>query len=793
MANLEEIWKKNLENLLTKAEQGNESAVGALYKHYYPVLKKLAEEQGGTEEDVQETFTYVFSNLKHLQEKSEFEIYVKQSLQTVLDRKKPAAPAEEEQPAKKNRKALIGALVAALLVGSAAGIHFYGIPALRKMRDNRTAEKQEEKTAEPETPKPETPKPESTEKPQTVINGADTVKGEGVMTHAGYASAGLDEEVTVETYIQGRQSWWNGSARFYTQDAEGGYFIYNMPCTEEEYRKLTPGTKIRVHGYKTEWAGETEIDEGASWEILEGSYIAEPVDVTNMLGTAELISRQNMKVSIKGMTAEAVNDAGDAFLYNWDGSGSEGDDLYFNVSKDGLYYTFIVESNLTGPDTDVYQAVKKLRAGDVIDLEGFLYWYEGPQTHVTSVSVVSHTAAEEKKEPVRSVIWAEAPGITFDEFSVIEMYTEGRPGRNEKIGYPMEWDNYADGTGLGAGLVMFREGRVLKITSFDRQNTVREVNMGNDEGLPDYSAILGFVMGASSTEVLYGQIFWMFSRDLTSAQRIYTGGIGGDFEFSYYDSETNRIMKLTDGTGPAINPDGGQVLTIGYAQLDDGTYHEILYVADDQGYVYDQREENDPHLFVNGYYVVSNQQGNLYGLKRISSGEAVTEPIYEDIKYFEDGYCPVKKNGKWGFVDEQGNEVTDFIWDDVTSLYQGKCYVQVNGVYGILDLKQTLDAGIPVTVESVYGSAGNLPQGQPKAELTGPIGTLTVLAESIPCSDGPTGDYSTQTGEAKAGMQFEVYEFAFNDFEDIDQTWYRIGKDQWIPDGGGQWLSYTAY
>lgn len=87
------------------------------------------------------------------------------------------------------------------------------------------------------------------------------------------------------------------------------------------------------------------------------------------------------------MTVEAANDAGDAFLYKWDGSGTEGDDLYFNVSLDGNTYTFTVESYLCDKDSDVYKAVQNLKVGDVVDMEGFLYWYEGVNPHITSVSV----------------------------------------------------------------------------------------------------------------------------------------------------------------------------------------------------------------------------------------------------------------------------------------------------------------------------------------------------------------------------------------------------------------------
>ncbi len=140
-------------------------------------------------------------------------------------------------------------------------------------------------------------------------------------------------------------------------------------------------------GYKTEWSGEVEVAEGATIEILDGNYVAPITDVTDLLGKDELIDHQNEFVSFKGMTVEAADDSGAAFLYNWDGSGEDGSDLYFNVSKDGQTYTFTVESYLCDSSTDVYQAVKGLNVGDTVDMEGYLYWYEGVNPHITSVSV----------------------------------------------------------------------------------------------------------------------------------------------------------------------------------------------------------------------------------------------------------------------------------------------------------------------------------------------------------------------------------------------------------------------
>jgi len=216
------------------------------------------------------------------------------------------------------------------------------------------------------------------------------VKSEGVMTYEEYAAAAVDTEVVIETYVQAKQSWWEDKATLYTQDKDGAYFIYELPCSEEDYEKLTPGTKIKVTGYKAEWSGEFEIID-AEYEILEGNYVAEAEDVTALLGKDELIDKQNMFVSFKGMTVEAAgkDDSGNdvPFLYSYDGSGQEGDDLYFNVSLDGQTYTFVVESYLCDKDTDVYKAVKELKIGDTVDMEGFLYWYEGVNPHITSISV----------------------------------------------------------------------------------------------------------------------------------------------------------------------------------------------------------------------------------------------------------------------------------------------------------------------------------------------------------------------------------------------------------------------
>ncbi len=198
-----------------------------------------------------------------------------------------------------------------------------------------------------------------------------------VMTYEEYVAAELDAPVVIEAYVQGKQSWWDNKATVYTQDQDGAYFLYEMACSEEDYALLENGTKIRVSGFKAEWAGEVEIVD-ATFEIVEGAqaYIATPVDATAWLGTDELIKHQNELVYFTGLTVEEITFKNEG-----------GDDIYVKLSKDGQTYDFCVEYYLTGEDTEVYQAVSALNTGDVIDVTGFLYWYEGVNTHITSITV----------------------------------------------------------------------------------------------------------------------------------------------------------------------------------------------------------------------------------------------------------------------------------------------------------------------------------------------------------------------------------------------------------------------
>ncbi len=207
---------------------------------------------------------------------------------------------------------------------------------------------------------------------------ATTEAAASVMTHEEYIAAELESAVVIETYVQGHQSWWDNKITVYCQSPDGAYFLYELACSEEDAAKLVPGTKILVNGFKGEWSGEVEVMDGTFTFVEDGdTFIAEALDVTELLGTDELLAHQNEFVAFNGMTVEAIE-------YK---NGEPGDDIYVTLGYNGASYSFCVEVYLTGTDSDVYTTVGTLAVGDVVNVEGFLYWYEGPNPHITAISV----------------------------------------------------------------------------------------------------------------------------------------------------------------------------------------------------------------------------------------------------------------------------------------------------------------------------------------------------------------------------------------------------------------------
>ena len=228
-----------------------------------------------------------------------------------------------------------------------------------------------------------------------------TTEVNDVLSYAEYVATADGETVTISGTISGRCTFdtSKNAASFYLQDQDGGYYIYNLPCTATEYEEtLTVGTEIKVTGYKTSWSGEVEIagsqaGEEATFEVI-GTGSVEAKLVT-MDGLADV---PNQYVKLENLTVVGQTDANEntlACFHNWDNSGTSsiGTDLYYTVTDGTTTYQFVVEAWLenTQYGSETYQAVEGLSIGDIINIEGFAYTYNNPQVQTTKVTVVNQS------------------------------------------------------------------------------------------------------------------------------------------------------------------------------------------------------------------------------------------------------------------------------------------------------------------------------------------------------------------------------------------------------------------
>ena len=60
---------------------------------------------------------------------------------------------------------------------------------------------------------------------------------------------------------------------------------------------------------------------------------------------------------------------------------------------------------------------------------------------------------------------------------------------------------------------------------------------------------------------------------------------------------------------------------------------------------------------------------------------------------FYEGYAPVMKNNKWGYIDMNGNLIVDCIFDVATQIYEGKSWVVLNEKLGKLNIIDLINSG----------------------------------------------------------------------------------------------------
>ena len=419
-------------------------------------------------------------------------------------------------------------------------------------------------------------------------------------------------------------------------------------------------------------------------------------------------------------------------------------------------------------------------------------------------SSVSSVVSEEPE--VKETVWQVEPTLKFSSVKPLEglrsdmYYFNSADGRSqtvlsepEAVGYPVEWisagyrpDVVVVTSSSMHGIYDYYGNEVypisvrVKTTPFSKGITSAYYLPENGEsekvfGYADTARGAAYIFNKDFTEVKEIAYDEFVSDPLKNFEGVASFALlDGQFGVLYRqrtaDGQISAAQAFENYNGTLNRQVIAQVIDRSYAV----TGRNIIDINGKWfGPVVNGRGSYQSGTYVNGFYLAGTANEKAF----INAEEARQISLdYHDAYYFEDGYAPVKKYGKWGFIDEEGKEVTDFIFDHATPLYNGLTYVEKDGKWGVLKLSQSLQEGKDITLATCYN--GETDENR--------IGTIKVVVSNLYFRDNPSTGGSS-TGISREGISYPVYETQEAD----GYTWYRIDQGNWLA-SDGSWVEYSA-
>ena len=225
-------------------------------------------------------------------------------------------------------------------------------------------------------------------------NKEEAKEDEGIMSYTEFMAAESGENVVIRGFIAAKQGFWNNSVSCYltTDKAGEGYFVFGLPCTENENNSTYAiGNYIEIKATKTIYAGEHEI---MGKDIIDVKQVettkkqaTTAIDLNDKLDT--LFDYQNSYFTVT-MNVKSVSYKGDKGT----------DDIYLTLTKDDKDLNCCIETNLTAVSADVYMLAMSLeeKIGASVTVKGYLYWWSdsedsdvvkanGANPHITEIVV----------------------------------------------------------------------------------------------------------------------------------------------------------------------------------------------------------------------------------------------------------------------------------------------------------------------------------------------------------------------------------------------------------------------
>ncbi|MCL1975875.1 MAG: WG repeat-containing protein [Firmicutes bacterium] len=158
-------------------------------------------------------------------------------------------------------------------------------------------------------------------------------------------------------------------------------------------------------------------------------------------------------------------------------------------------------------------------------------------------------------------------------------------------------------------------------------------------------------------------------------------------EFELGNMTFQALGMYQNAYAAAQENDKWGIIGIGNEWLITPQYEELIF--DELGNCYAQNA-----LFF-------KKQGAVYLL----AANEVLPAVYENARPFADGYAAVKRNGKWGFVDNKGVIQIDFFFEDALSFGQHLAAVKWNGLWGYMSVSGN------IVIEPVFKEAKSFSNG----------------------------------------------------------------------------------
>ena len=226
-------------------------------------------------------------------------------------------------------------------------------------------------------------------------------------------------------------------------------------------------------------------------------------------------------------------------------------------------------------------------------------------------------------------------------------------------------------------------------------------------------------------------------------------------------------------------------------------------ITEDDYFIYNAQVWDDPQNYIEGYVLVGNdsyiQLTEGFDKKLIAfSDDTVLLAAedasfersdfefmdlngnilgfgYEDAYGFFEGYAPVKKDGKWGYIDKNGRCITGYIFDKATPLCDGKAWVIYHGRTGRLNLISMIENKVPFD-DSVLSIDSYEPQD--------PTHWIEIIVRSINVRNRPS-----KSGEKITSIGYGQIVPYISKQENEGYTWYQLNADRWIADQDGEWIA----